>query len=160
MCGLKPSIRKTELTDRRHTLRGCVDWNKAILKEYAALGSHTLRGCVDWNWLERSSKGHRFVTPFVGVWIETAPWSEKQIAHRSHPSWVCGLKLQQNSCISVRFGVTPFVGVWIETLRKTLRLDRYRSHPSWVCGLKPWRNDAPCRQLQSHPSWVCGLKHL
>ena len=56
------------------------------------------------------------VTPFVGVWIETFDYSlaiEKAIA--SHPSWVCGLKLQYVQMISRTWVVTPFVGVWIET---------------------------------------------
>ena len=34
---------------------------------------------------------------------------------QSHPSWVCGLKLNQNDNESTRYWVTPFVGVWIET---------------------------------------------
>ena len=32
------------------------------------------------------------VTPFVGVWIETAESPEHLHAHQSLPSWVCGLK--------------------------------------------------------------------
>ena len=33
------------------------------------------------------------VTPFVGVWIETAIVAPNYGAEGSHPSWVCGLKL-------------------------------------------------------------------
>ena len=33
------------------------------------------------------------VTPFVGVWIETAGIGYGAAAKASHPSWVCGLKL-------------------------------------------------------------------
>ena len=33
------------------------------------------------------------VTPFVGVWIETAASFYNRPEYRSHPSWVCGLKL-------------------------------------------------------------------
>ena len=32
------------------------------------------------------------VTPFVGVWIETAKANDMRAAGLSHPSWVCGLK--------------------------------------------------------------------
>ena len=82
----------------RHTLRGCVDWNDQLgmqavpalkshptwvcgLKQIVRLDvqtlfGHTLRGCVDWN-----RKGIRLlpyleVTPYVGVWIETAAEDE------------------------------------------------------------------------------------
>ena len=34
------------------------------------------------------------VTPFVGVWIETSKAAKYQLQATSHPSWVCGLKLQ------------------------------------------------------------------
>ena len=55
------------------------------------------------------------VTPFVGVWIETdAVMIVADEVIRSHPSWVCGLKL-------------PLQGV-LEP--------QSTSHPSWVCGLK------------------------
>ena len=58
------------------------------------------------------------VTPFVGVWIETERErdSDSEI-QRSHPSWVCGLKLPIGNLLSL-----------LST-----------SHPSWVCGLKPRR---------------------
>ena len=35
-----------------------------------------------------------FVTPFVGVWIETPEVIVRVEPDTSHPSWVCGLKLQ------------------------------------------------------------------
>ena len=54
---------------------------------------HTLRGCVDWNF------GH---AELLISW------------YKSHPSWVCGLKLR-NCCETNCEG---------------------KSHPSWVCGLK------------------------
>ncbi len=55
------------------------------------------------------------VTPFVGVWIETVVEDGEVAAHvKSHPSWVCGLKLNI-----------------IHTV-----LSNLQSHPSWVCGLK------------------------
>ena len=33
------------------------------------------------------------VTPFVGVWIETSSTGDVLLGFKSHPSWVCGLKL-------------------------------------------------------------------
>ena len=38
------------------------------------------------------------VTPFVGVWIETALYRLLQLWMKSHPSWVCGLKLGRCGC--------------------------------------------------------------
>ena len=55
-----------------------------------------------------------FVTPCVGVWIET-------IAGKG---------------VSSQSGVTPCVGVWIETQNKTNQTSIDMSHPAWVCGLK------------------------
>ena len=100
---------------------------------------------------------------------------------QSHPSWVCGLKLQPALHLVSALPVTPFVGVWIETrivgrsvyevtkshpswvcgLKQCLRISEYLvlwSHPSWVCGLKHWNQDRADRWHVSHPSWVCGLK--
>ena len=45
---------------------------------------------------------------------------------KSHPSWVCGLKLLV-VCINPKLHlVTPFVGVWIETLHreKSMMMDK------------------------------------
>ena len=33
-----------------------------------------------------------YVTPFVGVWIETRAQEKIALYAKSHPSWVCGLK--------------------------------------------------------------------
>ena len=99
------------------------------------------------------------VTPCMGVWIETRKKKLLKLLLRSHPVWVCGLKLLTN-------GFT---------------LERVVSHPVWVCGLKlegnnydfdtlchtlrgcvDWNtsdNDTVSYELKSHPSWVCGLKH-
>ena len=57
-----------------------------------------------------------YVTPFVGVWIETWIVIFAEDIAESHPSWVCGLKLSAIECRGKKEGVTPFVGVWIETL--------------------------------------------
>ena len=75
----------------------------------------------------------------MGVWIETVNNPKLDKKHRkSHPSWVCGLKLYMYVCVCVP----------------------YMSHPSWVCGLKHnWRGNY-LKQKTSHPSWVCGLKHF
>ena len=97
---------------------------------------HTLRGCVDWN------------THFYIV-LNHFP--------ESHPTWVCGLKLNIHfrkiliishtlrGCVDwnmliimavYRAKVTPYVGVWIETWIWETCLCSGLSHPTWVCGLK------------------------
>ena len=59
-------------------------------------------------------------------------------ARRSHPVWVCGLKL--TLCQSV--------------------IPTVESHPVWVCGLKQTTCIFTSRKIKSHPVWVCGLKHV
>ena len=118
VCGLKlKRMKPSRVGLLRHTLRGCVDWNPNNRAIAGAIASHTLRGCVDWNqlsctyhsytpshtlrgcvdWNIRFLCTYRFkddVTPFVGVWIETMNTKTViSIRCQSHPSWVCGLKL-------------------------------------------------------------------
>ena len=62
----------------------------------------------------------------MGVWIEThdiGHWSRND---ESHPSWVCGLKLDLLKLYPLLLQVTPFVGVWIETV---LRLVNVQTNP-------------------------------
>ena len=62
-----------------------------------------------------------FVTPFVGVWIETVVEPDNSTPSASHPSWVCGLKQDEDFAKSYGYAVTPFVGVWIETKIRSCR---------------------------------------
>ena len=79
-------------------------------------GSHTLRGCVDWNILHLLLPCPCWVTPFVGVWIETYPQNHKVNEPASHTLRGCvdwnRLQLPSPGILLV----TPFVGVWIETV--------------------------------------------
>ena len=56
------------------------------------------------------------VTPCMGVWIETEKYILFNIRIKSHPVWVCGLKLITGRKSSFAQCVTPCMGVWIETL--------------------------------------------
>ena len=77
---------------------------------------------------------------------------------KSHPVWVCGLKLSfverlcDSPCHTLYGCVDWNSNHHIKTDVKT------ESHPVWVCGLKP----SPLAMLRageaSHPVWVCGLK--
>ena len=70
-------------------------------------------------WIETLSGMYKsetsYVTPFVGVWIETFRVAHSEKWVESHPSWVCGLKHNFADCSDRLQDVTPFVGVWIET---------------------------------------------
>ena len=122
---------------------------------------HTLRGCVDWNirlWHNDQSSG---VTPCVGVWIETTASCRACITPKSHPAWVCGLKLDLFSINNQYAPVTPCVGVWIETVQAIRSAQRWRCHT--LRGCVDWNGlyvDEPDFFGESHPAWVCGLKHL
>ena len=118
------------------------------------LKRHTLRGCVDWNEIIGKTKYGVWVTPFVGVWIETRPRGSFHFASWSHPSWVCGLKLHfrlncvlRNShtlrgCVDWNGWTSHYYNVNIQ------------SHPSWVCGLK-LRRDGTMTQHRSHTLRGC-----
>ena len=58
-------------TAYRHTLYGCVDWNNVTDNDGTEHTCHTLYGCVDWNSLSRLEGTSPYVTPCMGVWIET-----------------------------------------------------------------------------------------
>ena len=49
----------------------------------------------------------------------------------SHPTWVCGLKLDGYYADASRMFVTPYVGVWIETLITCFTSASIKSHPAW-----------------------------
>ena len=135
VCGLKPSIIAWNIHYWSHTLRGCVDWNPS-LSLYLLVS---------------------IVTPYVGVWIETFFCCTIRVRVMSHPTWVCGLKLESvNWWVGFQMShptwvcglklfylfllllnlVTPYVGVWIETSYSFRDSSPFESHPTWVCGLK------------------------
>ena len=159
VCGLKPNGNtKTSCCNWSHPawVCGLKRWRwRNLLKAKR----HTLRGCVDWNIINKYYLYCLRVTPCVGVWIETLRWYLPGTSHLSHPAWVCGLKHRMctptqiwkvtpcvgvwiETTVSPLFGyltpVTPCVGVWIETkIILSYRLSSPTSHPAWVCGLKP-----------------------
>ena len=57
----------------------------------------------------RMIQNGRYVTPYVGVWIETVDFLVKL----------------------TELGVTPYVGVWIETLITCFTSASIKSHPAW-----------------------------
>ena len=57
-------------TEKRRTLRGCVDWNRDNGVNIAIRKCRTLRGCVDWNYIEMYQQKKQNVAPFASAWIE------------------------------------------------------------------------------------------
>ena len=179
MCGLKQISNVPTVDALRHTLRGCVDWNRSFNTE---LSPH-------------------LVTPYVGVWIETTLYSEQKLTSQVTPYVGVWIETDFLRCLVISVYVTPYVGVWIETLMGRINPSAYSSHPTWVCGLKHTaaytRIKEYCHTLRgcvdwnlvlllvvslvrvtpyvgvwietpspmavmcwrvSHPTWVCGLK--
>ena len=82
----------------------------------------------------------KFVTPCVGVWIETIIPMGFEINQQSHPAWVCGLKQVAMSAGKARV-VTPCVGVWIETICLSDNLELNLVTPCvgvWIETLTQW----------------------
>ena len=105
-----------------------------------------------YNWMQR-------VTPFVGVWIETVCYLSSFRAYRgSHPSWVCGLKLLLYGLLCLAAKSHPSWVCGLKHYQHQQRPSIDLSHPSWVCGLKRFFSMGAQVNRESHPSWVCGLK--
>ena len=132
--------------------------------------------------LYRNIRRYR-VTPFVGVWIETALPIGILPSIKCHTlrgcvdwnSWDFWRETEASShtlrgCVDWNFGLRKGSTKsltshpsWVCGLK--LHTDKFynwfdMSHPSWVCGLKqPFCGCWACEFL-SHPSWVCGLKQV
>ena len=74
----------------------------------------------------------KIVTPCMGVWIETTIANIGAVILRSHPVWVCGLKLAL-LLHRVRLLVTPCMGVWIETQDEAYYDKLSDSHTLYGC---------------------------
>ena len=77
-----------------------------------------------------------WVTPYVGVWIETVSLKCVKCKTRVTPYvgvWIETMSMEVFPGCTI---VTPYVGVWIETYQYGFYKARPRSHPTWVCGLK------------------------
>ena len=163
-----------------HTLYGCVDWNLSIVETASKATCHTLYGCVDWNrcqsillcllrvtpcmgvWIETYSgevdEYMDLVTPCMGVWIETMSSRINISTRLGHTLYGCVDWNKHVGKISRLINVTPCMGVWIETINTNMSVIEYRSHPVWVCGLKLFCSLLSAVEVLSHPVWVCGLK--
>ena len=164
-----------------HTLRGCVDWNYWWL--YALVCLFNVTPCVG-VWIETDNQSqtisYNSVTPCVGVWIETCfVGIIPSYLYKSHPAWVCGLKLAywvytlQANCHTLRGcvdwncsstvllrieKVTPCVGVWIETWCEVTPYPLLEVTPCVGVWIETNPSVPMSGEFVSHPAWVCGLK--
>ena len=160
VCGLKQSlVNRVLINSSRHTLRGCVDWNRPkVLASKNPIMSHPSWVCglkrrsplEGWEryavtpfvgvWIEtsacRSIWQSTLVTPFVGVWIETPEWWRLTTMMQVTPFVGVWIETRQRRMRRMPLTVTPFVGVWIETIPCVVATSTVPSHPLWVCGLK------------------------
>ena len=85
----------------------------------------------------------RFVTPYVGVWIETITDNNQEIkANTSLLMWECGLKQKYLGYYEDWRNVTPYVGVWIETWAASCLGTGVTVTPYvgvWIETLRGWR---------------------
>ena len=121
VCGLKQAWSAYQLSDRRHTLYGCVDWN----------------------WADARAPTMAAVTPCMGVWIETYFCQRLQDDSNVTPCMGVWIETRKFCKVSTITDVTPCMGVWIETLCRDKHQCLSRSHPVWVCGLKHHRTSDP-----------------
>ena len=119
---------------------------------------HTLRGCVDWNTRMDAFLARLWVTPCVGVWIETGQNCSVAFYQLVTPCVGVWIETFWRWVNSEKNSVTPCVGVWIETSFCSFGWLGFESHPAWVCGLKLSMVLEIMLNELSHPAWVCGLK--
>ena len=98
------------------------------------------------------------VAPYVGAWIETYGTEKgKNLATKSHPTWVRGLKQNTLYHTNEPCSVAPYVGAWIETKGLAHAAGRAPSHPTWVRGLKHLVSDKIIHQRHVAPyvgAWI------
>ena len=107
--------RYTTFSEKRHTLRGCVDWNIPIILMIRKSLRHTLRGCVDWNFVRDRGEEAIYGHTLRGC----VDWNYRLQLRR--------LEIQSHTlrgCVDWNYGNES------EAVQDAL------SHPSWVCGLK------------------------
>ena len=73
------------------------------------------------------------VTPFVGVWIETAKANDMRAAGLVTPFVGVWIETLYPIFVNQWSGVTPFVGVWIETVDASVSLQKSQGHTLRGC---------------------------
>ena len=121
-------------------------------------GSHSLCGSVDWNVKKLIISGLKAVTPYVGVWIETAS-SSLNVVHSGVTPYVgVWIETWHQKTANNPWCVTPYVGVWIETFTTVQALLWPLSLLMWECGLKQKYLGYYEDWHESLLMWECGLK--
>ena len=78
----------------------------------------------------------RFVTPYVGVWIETAAIISMRAVSTVTPYVGVWIETSKTCALQPIVCVTPYVGVWIETIKRFNIMTDIQSLLMWECGLK------------------------
>ena len=158
VCGLKLLVNRALALNKRHTLRGCVDWN---LREAFRFGILAVTPCVG-VWIETIRATEYLqrwkVTPCVGVWIETSTLILLHLRMISHTLRGCVDWNFRNKSPSRRLSVTPCVGVWIETPDLLKAADCCQVTPCVGVWIETSYVNSLSAAPLSHPAWVCGLK--
>ena len=71
----------------------------------------------------------------MGAWIETKATAYYHYKHKSHPTWVRGLKLIYHYEENTENNVAPYVGAWIETRHVPLNVQPLSVAPyvgAWI----------------------------
>ena len=102
-------------TDKGHTLYGCVDWNKKRLFINLKRYGHTLYGCVDWNIKDWDTKEQAIGHTLYGCVDWNCCPTVLPSKEWCHTLYVCvDWNMLQLNIVFVCI-VTPCMGVWIET---------------------------------------------
>ncbi len=117
-------------------------------------------------WIETYSKNKYrwccWVTPCMGVWIETIVEALGICGSICHTLYGCvdwNIDRNRNKYLASR--VTPCMGVWIETRNQDNKQRILRVTPCMGVWIETTcQRQVLCGDGMSHPVWVCGLKHL
>ena len=116
VCGLKQKmLRMAELIRESHP-----SWVCGLKPHQYSFANGALPSHPSWVCGLKQEKGEicvlwRYVTPFVGVWIETTLIGRERAQCCVTPFVGVWIETLQKSQENVNKSVTPFVGVWIET---------------------------------------------
>ena len=100
----------------------------------------------------------RFVTPCVGVWIETRAKQTDTVTPLVTPCVGVWIETSYVASYVNSLSVTPCVGVWIETAFCRDMIKHKKVTPCVGVWIETILTSDDKVILQSHPAWVCGLK--
>ena len=109
---------------------------------------------MDWHFADHVGKSH----PAWVCGLKLFEIGDYVMYRGSHPAWVCGLKPGMENNKQSNTVVTPCVGVWIETVVSLLPMKLIEVTPCVGVWIETSVNETSPSIILSHPAWVCGLK--